>query len=199
MPGTIACEANCCALFAAHEDPSSRTTACEANRCARKRVEELGVARNSMMFKLALIIVYKLTPGRLNAKLGFLKNIIGCSEAELGNMVSKVAIVLANSESKLGHTMEFLKAEVGLELSYVLKRPAMFSYSIERQLMPRHYVMRMLKAKGFLRKEIDYYGAVCMTEERFFFEKFVLPYNKRYPGLIDAYTAACRGQVTLKL
>jgi hypothetical protein len=69
-----------------HEDPSSRTTACEANRCAHKRVEELRVARNSMMFKLALIIVYKLTPGRLNAKLSFLKNVIGCSEAELGNM-----------------------------------------------------------------------------------------------------------------
>ena len=81
---------------------------------------------------------------------------------------------------------------------YVLNRPALISYSIERRLMPRHYVIRILKAKGLLSKEIDFYSAVCITEEKFL-EKFILPYNKSFPGLIDAYAAACRGQVTLEL
>jgi hypothetical protein len=34
--------------------------------------------------------------------------------------------------------------------------------------MPRHYVMRTLKAKVLLGKEIDFYGVVCITEENFF-------------------------------
>lgn len=162
------------------------------------RAEELGVSRNSVAFKHALVTVYSLNAGRLNAKLSFLKNVIGYSEAELGNLVCKAPTILAHSESKLGHAMEFLKMEVGLEPSYVLNRPALISYSIERRLMPRHYVIRILKAKGLLSKEIDFYSTVCITEEKFL-EKFILPYNKSFPGLIDAYAAACRGQVTLEL
>lgn len=161
------------------------------------RAEELGVPRNSVVFKRALTTVYSLSAGRLNSRLSFLKNVIGCSEAELSNLVCKAPTVLAYSESKLARTMEFLKMEVGLEPSYVLNRPAMFSYSIERRLMPRHCVIRILKAKGLLDK-IDFYGVACITEERFL-EKFILPYNKSSPGLIDAYAAACRGRVNIEL
>jgi len=85
-----------------------------------------------------------------------------------------------------------------LEPSYVLQRPAILGYSIEKRLMPRHCVLRILKAKGFLSKEISFYYAVNITEESFL-EKFLLPYNKSVPGLIEAYAAACRGQVATEL
>ncbi|OEL23928.1 hypothetical protein BAE44_0015051 [Dichanthelium oligosanthes] len=162
------------------------------------RAEELGVPRNSVMFKHALHILYGLNAGMINAKLSFLKKVIGCSEAELGNVVRKVPGILAHSESKIGRNVEFLKVEVGLEPSYILHRPAMFAYSIERRLVPRHCVLRILKAKGSLSKEIDFYGAVCITEESFV-EKFLLPYNKSVPGLIETYAAACQGQVAPEL
>ncbi|CAL5019595.1 unnamed protein product [Urochloa decumbens] len=162
------------------------------------RAEELGVPRDSLMFKHVLLILYGVNAGRLNAKLSFLKKVIGCSEAELGNLVRKMPTILSYSESKIGRTLEFLKVEVGLEPSYVLYRPAMLGYSIERRLMPRHCVIRILKAKGFLSKEIDFFSTICTTEESFV-EKFLLPYNKSVPGLIEAYAAACKGQVATEL
>ncbi|CAN6233425.1 unnamed protein product, partial [Urochloa humidicola] len=136
--------------------------------------------------------------GRLNAKLSFLRKVIGCSEAELSNLVRKMPAVLSYSESKIGRTLEFLKVKVGLEPSYVLHRPAMLGYSVERRLMPRHCVIRILKAKGFLSKEIDFFSTISTTEESFV-EKFLLPYNKSVPGLIEAYAAAHKGQVSTEL
>jgi len=162
------------------------------------RAEELGVPRNSVNFKHVMPILYSLNAGRLNAKLSFLKKVMGCSEADLGNLVRKMPAVLSRSESKIGRAVEFLKAEVGLEPSYIFHRPALLGYSIEGRLMPRHCVLRILKAKGFLSKEISFYYAVNITEESFL-EKFLLPYNKSVPGLIEAYAAACRGQVATEL
>jgi len=130
------------------------------------RAEELGVPRNSVNFKHVMPILYSLNAGRLNAKLSFLKKVMGCSEADLGNLVRKMPAVLSRSESKIGRAVEFLKAEVGLEPSYIFHRPALLGYSIEGRLMPRHCVLRILKAKGFLSKEIDFYTAVCPAEER---------------------------------
>ncbi|CAN6246083.1 unnamed protein product [Urochloa humidicola] len=162
------------------------------------RAEELGVPHDSLMFKHVLLILYSFNEGRLKAKLSFLKKVIGCSEAELGNLVRKMPSLLSYSESKIGRTLEFLKVEVGLEPSYVLHRPAMLGYSLERRLMPRHCVIRILKAKGFLSKEIDFFSTICTTEESFV-EKFLLPYNKSAPGLIEAYAAAHKGQVSTEL
>ncbi|RLN09806.1 hypothetical protein C2845_PM11G25350 [Panicum miliaceum] len=62
------------------------------------RAEELGVPRNSVMFKHVMCILYRVNAGRLNAKLSLLKKVIGCSEAELGNLVRKMPAVLTRSE-----------------------------------------------------------------------------------------------------
>ncbi|KAF8729913.1 hypothetical protein HU200_017375 [Digitaria exilis] len=162
------------------------------------RAEEIGVPCNSVMFKHVLTILYNVNAGKVNAKFSILKKVIGCSEAELSIVVRKMPTILTYSESKIGRNMEFLKVEVGLEPSYILQRPAMLGYSIEKRLMPRHCVIRILKSKGFLSKEIDFFHVISITEESFV-EKFILPYNKSVPGLIEAYAAACKGQVATEL
>jgi mTERF domain-containing protein len=162
------------------------------------RAEELGVSRSSLMFKHALLILYGLNAEALKAKLSFLKKVIGCSEAELGYAVRKMPAILLYSESKIGRNVEFLKVEVGLEHSYILQRPAMFGYSIERRLMPRHCILRILKAKGFLSKDIDFFSTICTTED-IFLEKFLLPYYKSVPGLMEAYASACTGHIVTEL
>ncbi|XP_062221999.1 uncharacterized protein LOC133921225 [Phragmites australis] len=162
------------------------------------RAEELGVPRNSVMFKHALLALYSLNPVRLSAKLDFLKKVLGCSEADLCILVRKLPTILTKSERKIGCTVEFLMVEVGLEPLYILFRPAMFGYSIEKRLMPRHFVVKVLKAKGLVKKDIDFYNVVCLNEKRFT-EKFLVHYNKSVPGLIDAYAAAFTGQVPPEL
>ena len=60
--------------------------------------------------------------------------------------------------------------------------------------MPRHYFIKILKAKGLVKENIDFYYTVCLTEKRFV-QKFIEPYDKSIAGLADAYATACAGKM----
>ena len=60
--------------------------------------------------------------------------------------------------------------------------------------MPRHYVLKALKVKGLVEKDVDFYTAVALTEKKFI-KRFIDPCKNSAPGLADAYAAACAGQV----
>ncbi|CAL4967002.1 unnamed protein product [Urochloa decumbens] len=154
----------------------------------------LRVPRNSAMFKYALVTIDSIGPGRIGARSDFLKKALGCSEAELTIAVRKLSIVLNISEGRMSRAVDFLKTEVGLEPDYILHRPSLLSYSVTRRLMPRHYVLKALKAKGLVEKNVDFFAVVCRTEKTFI-KRFLDPYKESVPGLANAYAAACVGQV----
>jgi mTERF domain-containing protein len=60
--------------------------------------------------------------------------------------------------------------------------------------MPRHYFIKILKVKGLVKEDIDFYYIVCLTEKRFV-QKFINPYNKSITGLAYAYATACAGKM----
>ncbi|RCV08377.1 hypothetical protein SETIT_1G321100v2 [Setaria italica] len=154
----------------------------------------LGVPRNSRMFKGVLSAISSITPRRVGAKLDFLKKALGCSEAEVGIAIGKLPSILASAEDRLSRTVEFLKMEVGLNAAYIVHRPALLGYSLKKRLMPRYYVLKVLKEKGLVKENVDLYGVVCKIEKKFV-ERFLDPHKESVPGLADAYAAACAGQV----
>ncbi|CAN6274423.1 unnamed protein product [Urochloa humidicola] len=153
----------------------------------------LGVPRNSGMFKGALAAI-AVSPRRVSARLDFLKKALECSEAEVGIAVGKLPSILVAAEDRLSRSVEFLKKEVGLNATYIVHRPALLGYSLKKRLMPRYYVLKFLKEKGLVNKDVGLYGVVCQTEKRFV-EKFLDPHKESVPWLADAYAAACAGQV----
>ncbi|RLN07503.1 hypothetical protein C2845_PM11G25170 [Panicum miliaceum] len=155
--------------------------------------EKLGVPRNTGMFKGALWAVHCLGHDSIGAKMDLLKATFGCSEAELALAVRRAPQILRISEGKLSRTLKFLKVDVGLKLQYILLRPPILGYSLQRRLIPRHYFINILKAKGLAKENIDFYSAVCLTEEKFV-QRFIDPHSKTIPGLADAYAAACAGK-----
>lgn len=159
-----------------------------------ERADKLGVPRSSGMFKRALEVVYKLNPGTISAKMDFLKNALGCSESEVGIAVCKMPTLLYISVSRLSRTVEFLKVDVRLEPLYIVHKPPLLNYSLEKRLIPRHYVIKVLKAKGLVKKDIDFSNVLCLSEKRFM-ERYLDCHKKSVPGLAEAYAAACAGQV----
>ncbi|CAL4885458.1 unnamed protein product [Urochloa decumbens] len=157
-------------------------------------VEKLGVPRNTGMFKYTLWAVYCVGPESIGAKLDTLKSTLGCSEAELALAVRKAPHILKMSEGKLSRVLKFLKEDVGLKLQYILIRPPILGYSMQRRLMPRHYFINFLKAKGLVKENIDFYNAVCLSEKGFV-QRFIAPHSKTIPGLADAYATACAGKI----
>ncbi|TVU38228.1 hypothetical protein EJB05_11585, partial [Eragrostis curvula] len=155
--------------------------------------DKLGVSRHSAMFKHAICAVQTIGPERVDAKMDFLKNALGCSETELSVAVCRFPKILAYHEVNISHTVEFLKMEVGLDAGYIARRPALLCYSTEKRLMPRNYVLKVLKEKGLVKKDADFYSVVCFSEKTFA-KRFLDRYKESVPGLISAYAAACDGQ-----
>ncbi|KAL6911494.1 hypothetical protein ACP4OV_000299 [Aristida adscensionis] len=162
------------------------------------RADELGVPRNSGMFKQALLALYGIKPERVSAKLDFFKRVLGCSEAEARIVVCKAPDILRKSEDKIAGRVKFLKEVIGLEPSYIAHRAALLGYSIEKRMVPRYYIIKILRAKGLVSQEFSYYYTICMSEKSFV-EKFLAPYKESDPGLLDAYAAARKGQVPPEL
>jgi mTERF domain-containing protein len=156
--------------------------------------EMLGVPRSSTMFKYALVSIYIISPKKINARSDFLKKTLGCSQAELGAAVRKLPNVLNFLEGRLTRVVDFLKMEVGLDSKYIVRRPAVLGYSLSRCLMLWHYALKALKAKGLVEKDVDFYGTISQNE-KIFSKRFLDPYKDSFPGLADAYAAACAGQV----
>jgi len=109
-------------------------------------------------------------------------------------MVRKQPHVLGMSEKKLQGNMDFLARDAGLEVPYIVRRPALLMYSVERRLLPRHSLLKILKAKELLKDDRDYYATASVCE-KIFVEKFVHPFKKQVPGLIDDYASKCLGKV----
>ncbi|XP_015693480.2 transcription termination factor MTEF1, chloroplastic-like [Oryza brachyantha] len=158
-------------------------------RDAVARAEELGLGRGSRMFRYALMAVALTSKESVAAKLRVLDE-LGFSRDDVLLIVRKSPQFLALSEKKIRRAAEFFKRDIGLEERYIAQRPALFTYSLERRLLPRHYLLKVLRAKGLLNCELDYYRTAAMGEEKFV-QRFVDPYKDHIPGLAEAYASRC--------
>uniref|UniRef100_A0ACD5YTH4 Uncharacterized protein n=1 Tax=Avena sativa TaxID=4498 RepID=A0ACD5YTH4_AVESA len=129
------------------------------------RAEELGVRRSSGMFTAALIAICNFTPEKISSKMESMERVLGYPEARMA--VCKLPSILNLSEVVLAHRVELLWTEFGLEPSCIAHRPAILMYSLEKRLIPRHYVIQILKAKGLVKKDIDLLGVFCSTHKKF--------------------------------
>ncbi|CAN6178204.1 unnamed protein product [Urochloa humidicola] len=158
---------------------------------AVQRVEELGIQRSTKMFRHTLILVAFTDKEVLARRISWLHS-LGFSKDDVQAIVKKNPLVLGLSEQKVQGNMDFLLNEVGLELSYIVQRPALLNYSVERRLFPRHCFLKVLREKGLLKGELDYYSAIA-TSEKNFVKKFVHAFKNHVPDLVNDYASKCLG------
>ena len=155
-------------------------------------MEELGVERSARMFRRAIAVVAFIDKEVIARRILLLHN-VGFSKDDVLAVVRKQPLVLGTSEQKIQGNMDFLMKDVGLEVSYIARRPVLLMYSVERRLLPRHYLLKVLREKGLLKGQPDYYGTASMGE-KIFVEKFVHPFKNHVPGLTDDYASKCWGK-----
>lgn len=158
------------------------------------RVEGIGVQRGTRMFRHALHVIAYLSEENITAMLEFLKKTFQWSDTEVGTAVSKNPLLLGVSKERAQRVAEFLLSEVGLNPEYIAHRPALIKYSLEGRLIPRHYVLRFLKANGLLEHDRDYYSAI-VTSDTVFVKKYIVPHEEAAPHLAEDYADACKGKV----
>uniref|UniRef100_A0A0E0AXZ4 Uncharacterized protein n=1 Tax=Oryza glumipatula TaxID=40148 RepID=A0A0E0AXZ4_9ORYZ len=148
----------------------------------------------SWAFKNAVDTVARSNEGIVNARMEFLSSSLGFSMEKLRSAVCKCPQILGLSESKLHSKIEFLVGKVGLEPDYILQRPVLLTYSLEKRLVPRHYVVEVLLVKGLIKRTVDFYGCVCVSNEDFV-ARYIDHHENAVPGLTDAYAAVCSGKL----
>ncbi|RLN12967.1 hypothetical protein C2845_PM09G10270 [Panicum miliaceum] len=87
-----------------------------------QRAEELGVKRGSRMFRRALAVVAFVDKEVVDRRIRLLHN-IGFSKDDVLTIVRKQPLVLGLSEQKVQGNVDFLMKDVGLEVSYIVRRP----------------------------------------------------------------------------
>ncbi|VAH42176.1 unnamed protein product [Triticum turgidum subsp. durum] len=160
--------------------------------------ESIGVPRGSRMFMYAVRAVAFQSEEKIAAKVDYLKTTLRWSDDEVGIALTKSPGLLRHSNERLRRTSEFLIFEVGLEPAYIAHRPALLTYSLEGRLRARYYLVKFLKANGFLERDVSYFSIV-QKSEKVFMEKFICPHKEAAPHLADDYVNACRGQVPTRL
>nr|CAB3458631.1 unnamed protein product [Digitaria exilis] len=159
-----------------------------------QRAEELGIDRGARMFRHALALVAFTDEEVVARRIRLLQN-VGFSKDDVRTIVRKQPLVLALSEQKVQENANFLIKDVGLDVSYIVHRPVLLMYSVERRLLPRYRLLQVLREKGLLKGELDYYFTASMAE-KIFLKKFVLPFKNHVPGIIDDYASKCLGEAT---
>jgi mTERF domain-containing protein len=153
------------------------------------QAEELGVLAASPLFRQAVSIVASNSKEKVAAKLEFFKRTLGCSESEVSIAVSKMPQILGLSDATLLRKIEFPMNEAAMEPQYIMQRPILLAFSLEKRLVPRHHVMKVLQEKGLLNSNMNLFQLVHYREEAFE-SKFIDCHKDFVPGLADAYAAA---------
>lgn len=158
------------------------------------RAEELGVPRNSRMFKYVVAAVACNSREKVAAKIEFFKRTLGCSESVVSIAVCRQPSILGVSDEKLIRKIEFLVNEVGMEPRYILERPLLLALSLEKRVLPRHRVLKVLQAKRLLNRKMNLTSFFTFGEKAFRL-RFIDPHEDYVPDLAGYYATACAGDV----
>jgi mTERF domain-containing protein len=79
--------------------------------------------------------------------------------------------------------------EVGLDPEYIVERPMLFTYSLEKRMRPRYYVAKILQANGLMKKSVGFRRLVAYGEDSFI-ATYIDSNKDTVPGLADAYAAS---------
>ncbi|XP_078150607.1 transcription termination factor MTERF15, mitochondrial-like [Carex rostrata] len=157
-----------------------------------KRAKELGISPPSNTFVYAFIVVGGLNQSTIDARLCHLKS-LGLSHEEVTLLITKCPNVLQITEKIMSQKMEFLLKQTGCGKIDVIVNPSLLTCSLEKRLIPRSHVRKLLKSRGIPAANNVFASFIKLTEKRFL-EKYVLPYEETVPGLHQTYIDACAGK-----
>ncbi|XP_061355360.1 transcription termination factor MTERF2, chloroplastic-like [Gastrolobium bilobum] len=90
------------------------------------------------------------------------------------------------SEETLAKKMSFLVKDMGWPSEDIAKDPVILGYSLEKRIIPRLSVIKILKSKCLLENDLHLSSFIRPTEEDFL-NKFVINFQEDVPLLLDVY------------
>ncbi|XP_042512332.1 transcription termination factor MTERF15, mitochondrial-like [Macadamia integrifolia] len=150
-----------------------------------EEIKQMGFDPSKGLFMLALHVFSSLNKATWTQKLEAYGR-WGLSEYEIVSAFKRYPWFMMLSEKKIREQMDFFVNKMGWELTYIIRNPRNLGYSLEKRIIPRCSVLQILQLKGLVERDHSI-GNVLAKSNKHFLEKYVSPYEKEVPQLLDVY------------
>ena len=93
---------------------------------------------------------------------------------------------MSYTEERIGRTMSFLVKDMGWPSEDMARFPTTLGYSLEKRIVPRCHVIKILKSKGLVNGQLSLATFICVREE-VFLETYVTKFREDMPRLLKVY------------
>ncbi|KAI5446347.1 hypothetical protein KIW84_014258, partial [Lathyrus oleraceus] len=155
-------------------------------RSALDMVKEMGFNDPSNVnFCIALLAKRAMSKSRWDAKVVVFKR-WGWSDEMVLQAFRKRPLCMLSSPEKINKVMRFWVNELGWNSSALVKRPDIFSYSLENRIIPRACVVSYLISKGLIENNVEV-STPFAVNEKVFLEKYVQSFKEERHDLLKLY------------
>ena len=150
-----------------------------------KEVMELGFDPLQVVFINAIQVFVGMSKSTWEQKMEIYRR-WGMSNDEIMLLFRTFPISMSLSEKNIMSTMDFLVNKMGWKVTKITRVPSCLCYSLERRIIPRCLVVKVLILKGLVKKDLGFVS-VLKPAEKEFLEKFVIKYQNEIPELLNLY------------
>lgn len=149
-----------------------------------EKVVEMGFSPSTTKFVWA-IVAFNFRESTFKHKMEVYRR-WGWSDDEIWSAFRKRPICMCLSEEKIMSGMDFFVNKMGRHYSDIVKYPHLLFYSMEKRIIPRCLVFKILLLKGLITKDFSL-STVVKSTEKYFYDRFVIRYQKDVPQLLSIY------------
>ncbi|XP_031268869.1 transcription termination factor MTERF5, chloroplastic-like [Pistacia vera] len=149
------------------------------------RVKEMGFNPTQTVFVMAVGVINQLKESVWESKFEVYRR-RGWSEDETLAAFRRHPCCMQISEEKITKVMDFLVNKMGWLSRDISKWPEVFTYSLEKRIVPRCFVIQVLLSKGLIREYKSPLAYLKLTESKFI-EKYITRFQEKVPQLLDVF------------
>ncbi|KAM5579466.1 hypothetical protein ABKV19_009310 [Rosa sericea] len=153
-----------------------------------EKVISMGISPSSATFLKALYVISVMDQSKWVQRMESYKTTFGWTEDVFLLAFRKNPLFMALSEKKVLSKVDFLVKRMGCQPAFVAKYPSVLTFSLEKWIIPRCKVIRVLLLKGLIiRGEHSLIGTALLAGKNYFLDRFVIRYQKQVPELLDIF------------
>ncbi|CAI9761452.1 unnamed protein product [Fraxinus pennsylvanica] len=167
--------------------PHSLQMKCDKFKSSVDKAIKMGFDCSRMQFIRATYVLCEMSEQAWENRIKVYRR-FGLSDTEILLAFRSHPFFMKLSEEKIRRGMEFYVKEMSWSPANVSRSPIILFYNMERRIIPRCRVIKMLMEKGLVKK-YSLANFLSFTDQRFM-KTFVHKYNKDLPDIMDVYRAA---------
>ncbi|KAM1131860.1 hypothetical protein ACFX2I_046399 [Malus domestica] len=156
-----------------------------------KKVTSMGVPPSSASFMKVLYVITRVNEPEWAQKMELYKN-WGWTEDDFLLAFRKNPQFMELTEKNFSSKMDFLVNKIGWHPADVAGSSVALNYSLEKYIIPRCLVIRILWSKGLISKGEFSLGTLVRKPKQYFLDRLVIKYQEQVPELLNIFEGRLR-------